>query len=73
MTIRLTIPQLHMLKAVRDAGPGGYRFSLNSATLGALKVRGYVATAITSASQGNMDVLWIVTPDGADLLSRMGK
>lgn len=73
MTIRLTFPQLQMLRAVRDAGPGGYRYSLQSQTLQALKVRGYTATAITSASVNNLDLLWIVTPDGDDLLRRMGR
>ena len=73
MTIKLTIPQLHMLKAVRDAGPGGYRYSMNSGTLQALKTRGYAATAITSASTDKLDLLWIVTPDGAELLERMGR
>lgn len=73
MTIRLTIPQIQMLVAVRNAGPGGYRYSMNSGTLQALKVRGYTATAITSASTSNLDLLWIITPDGEDLLRRMGR
>jgi len=66
MTIRLTRPQIVMLRAVRDAGPGGYRHSLQSATLHALKVRGFVMTTTTSASQFPTDILWVITPDGAE-------
>jgi hypothetical protein len=73
MTIKLTVPQLQMLRAVRDAGPSGYRYTVNSATLQALRVRGYTALAQTSASIDKLDLLWIVTPDGADLLERMGR
>lgn len=73
MTIRLTIPQLQILRAVRDAGPLGYRFSLQSGTLHALKTRGYVATQVTEASASPMDLLWVVTDEGTALLERMGK